>query len=289
MIKTPLAKGLIAVAIIGAISVPIYYIVSKYTTIKHSENLPDDIQFQHQSQHQMHTSIHKALSRVMSEKDYELFVHVQLTQDQVMTEKINYTPQHDQSETQTAVLKPNPTLDHLPGIIHTPFHQQSLPGFPSYFDQHNLKKDDILTRETLANILDIAYQLPISNDDDSPIEIVDHDQSPFKASILSAASHHIFKLSPTGEFRPNDPITKSQLITAIVRINYPTENYTTQDIISTLPFRDVPLSHWAYTSVKIALNYGIIDQDTLLQPSQKVTLSDALNMIKKNPTAVQCL
>ena len=95
-----------------------------------------------------------------------------------------------------------------------------------------------------AKILSTAYQLPKEagdlNRELEPANIIDNSETEFDESISTVVNQDILKLYQSGEFRPNDFLSKASLIVALVRINYPTSNYYSQDVISELPYKDIP-------------------------------------------------
>ena len=68
-----------------------------------------------------------------------------------------------------------------------------------------------------------------------------------------------------------------------MRINYPTSNYYAQDVVSEIPYKDIPRNHWAYNYIKIALENKLIEEDILFNPNKKVTVGDTLTLIEKTP------
>ena len=220
----------------------------------------------------------------MDKTDFELAVHVNLNQDEVTEESIKYEPKEISTSSLTKNLTPIPKVNALPGLIDNPFHNESLPGFPSYFDQFEIEKDDYLTRGLFTKILSIAYQLPnesvLSTEN---TQIIDNNETEFNDAVTTIVNEDILKLYRSGEFRPNDFLTKSSLVAALVRINFPTSNYYSQDTISDLPYKDIPKNYWGYNEIKIALENKLIEEDIFFNPNEKVTVEQALDLIEKTP------
>ncbi|MBL6723253.1 MAG: S-layer homology domain-containing protein [Candidatus Margulisbacteria bacterium] len=246
--------------------------------------LPTESILKRQIQQDIQISIHNALVNLMDKSDFELAVHVNLNQDEITEEMIKYEPKEVSIQSLTKNMSSIPRVNALPGLIDNPFHNESLPGFPSYFDQFDIDKDDYVTRGLLAKILSTAYQLP--NNDLIPNEttdIIDANETEFSDSVKTIVNEDILKLYQTGEFRPNEFISKISLITALVRINYPTTNAYSQDVISDVPYKDIPKTHWAYNYVKTALEHKLIEEDILFNPNEKVTVESVLSYIEKTP------
>ena len=165
----------------------------------------------------------------MDRTDFELAVHVSLNQDEITEEQIKYEPKEISTSQLTKNLTPLPKINTLPGLIENPFHNESLLGFPSYFDQFDIDKDDFLTRGLFSQILSTAYQLQKEagdeNKDLGEAKIIDTNESEFSDSIDTIVNQDILKLYKSGEFRPNEFLSKASLPTVLVRINYPTSNY----------------------------------------------------------------
>ena len=115
------------------------------------------------------------------------------------------------------------------------------------------------------------------------LKIIDNNETEFGDSVSTIVSEDILKLYRSGEFRPNDFLSKASLITALVRINYPTSNYYSQDVISDIPYKDIPRNHWAYNYIKVALENKLIEEDILFNPNEKVTVETVLDTIEKTP------
>ena len=267
----------------GIVSLVIKY-YPKESNIKY---LPTETILVKEIQQDVETNITNALTNILDRSDFELAIHVNLNQEEITEEQIRYQPKEVSTSQLTKNLTPIPKVNTLPGLIDNPFHNESLPGFPSYFDQFEIEKDDFITRGMFAKILATAYQLPKEasdlNQEFEPADIVDNTETEFGESISTVVSQDILKLYQSGEFRPNDFLSKASLVVALVRINYPTSNYYSQDVISELPFKDIPRNYWAYNYIKVALENKLIEEDILFNPNKKVTVEDTLSLIEKTP------
>ncbi|MEC8678017.1 MAG: S-layer homology domain-containing protein, partial [Candidatus Margulisiibacteriota bacterium] len=263
----------------GIIGVALKYL-PKESNIKY---LPTETILVKEIQNSIETNISNALLNIIDRSDFELAIHVNLNQEEITEEQIRYQPKEVSTSQLTKNLTPIPKVNTLPGLIDNPFHNESLPGFPSYFDQFEIEKDDYITRGMFAKILATAYQLPKEASDLNleyePTDIIDNTETEFGESISTVVNQDILKLYQSGEFRPNDFLSKASLIVALVRINYPTSNYYSQDVISELPYKDIPRNNWAYNYLKVALENKLIEEDILFNPNKKITVEDALNLI----------
>ena len=261
-----------------------YLIVNTEKEVDNTQYLPTESILKKQIKLDIETSISNALFNIMDKTDFELAVHVNLNQDEVTEESIKYEPKEISTSSLTKNLTPIPKVNALPGLIDNPFHNESLPGFPSYFDQFEIEKDDYLTRGLFTKILSIAYQLPnesvLSTEN---TQIIDNNETEFNDAVTTIVNEDILKLYRSGEFRPNDFLTKSSLVAALVRINFPTSNYYSQDTISDLPYKDIPKNYWGYNEIKIALENKLIEEDIFFNPNEKVTVEQALDLIEKTP------
>ena len=248
--------------------------------------LPTESILVKEMQKDIQRNINEALVNIMDRSDFELAVHVNLNQDEITEEQIKYEPQEISTSQLTKNFTPIPKMNTLPGFIDNPFHNESLPGFPSYFDQFDIGKDDYLTRGLFSQILSTAYQLPKdpgdNNEDLNEPTIIDTNESEFSDSIGTIVNQDILKLYKSGEFRPNEFLSKASLVTALVRINYPTSNYYAQDVVSEIPYKDIPRNHWAYNYIKIALENKLIEEDILFNPNKKVNVEETLALIEKH-------
>jgi flagellar motor switch protein FliG len=273
-----------ALLMLSAIGGALYVALVFQKDMDEIKYLPPESILKRQIRSDIETNINNALLNIIDRSDFELAVHINLNQDERTEELIKYEPKEISTSKQTKSLTPIPKINALPGLIDNPFHNESLPGFPSYFDQYDIEKDDFLTRAMFAKILSVAYQLP----QDAALlsesqEIIDNSETEFNDSVSLVVNKDILKLYQSGEFRPNDFLSKASLITALVRINYPTSNYYSSDVISDLPFNDIPKTHWAYNEIKIALENKLINEDIYFNPNKKVTVEEALQTIENTP------
>ncbi len=283
-IKQKLKRILVFLSSIAIAGIVIHTGYKYFPKADNLKYLPTESILKKQIQKDIELNINNTLFNIMDESDFELAVHVNLNQDEITEELIKYEPKEISTSSLTKNLSPVPKVDALPGLIDNPFHNESLPGFPSYFDQFDIQKDDYATRGLFAKILSTAYQLPkesgIVTED---LKIIDNNETEFGDSVSTIVSEDILKLYRSGEFRPNDFLSKASLITALIRINYPTSNYYSQDVISDIPYKDIPRNHWAYNYIKIALENKLIEEDILFNPNEKVTVETVLNLIEKTP------
>jgi flagellar motor switch protein FliG len=276
----------VTIIIVGIILAGIAYNQYRNIQVDPTPYLPPESVFIKDIKSDMESTIANALLNVMGKNDFELAVHVNLVHDEVTEEVTTYEPNEMNTTQTTKHQTPGPNLNTLPGIMNNPFRAESLPGFPSYFDSKNIQKDDYMTRGLFSDIVTTAYELPESTLDASvPTDLIpmDTQTSEFDNAIATVVQNDILKLYQSGDFGPNDFLSKASLITAIVRINYPTSNYDAPDVVSELPYTDIPQTHWAYSYIKIALENQLIEPDVVFNPNQKVTVADTIRLIEKTP------
>ena len=283
-IKQKIKRILFGFGILSFIGFVVFIVLKSLPERTDIQYLPKESILTRQIQTDIETNIYDALINVMDKSDFELAVHVNLNQDEITEEMIKYEPKEVSTTSLTKHLTPIPKVNALPGLIDNPFHNESLPGFPSYFDQFDIEKDDFVTRGLFAKILSTAYQLPknvsVVTED---VQILDNNETEFSDSVETIVNEDILKLYRSGEFRPNDFLSKISLITALVRINYPTSNYYSDDVVSDIPYKDIPRNHWAYNYLKVALENKLIEEDILFYPNEKVTVESVLQFIEKTP------
>jgi flagellar motor switch protein FliG len=282
-IKQKLLKGIKLFAAISGI-VFISYIALKYKPIENKfPYLPKESILKQEIQKEMNTSINNALNNILDTTDFELAVHVTLNEDEISEELITYKPKEVAINTVEKDMAPIPKVNLLPGLIDHPFHNESLPGFPSYFDQYDIEKDDYITRGLFAKIIATAYQLPKDTQIIKATTIIDNDETEFSEEINTIVDGNIVKPYETGEYRPNQFINRADLISALVKINYEPTPYSADNIVSELPYKDIANNHWAYNDIKTALENRLIEEDILFNPNQKVTVNELIALIEKTP------
>jgi flagellar motor switch protein FliG len=283
-IKQLMLKG---VKLLVAISCIVFVAYFGYKYVPKQNNfpyLPKESILKQEVQREMRQSINSALKNILDTSDFELVLHINLNEDEISEELITYKPKEVAINEVKKDMAPIPKVNLLPGLIDHPFHNESLPGFPSYFDQYDIEKDDYVTRGLFAKILTTAYQLP----KDTPLltqgsNIVDTNETEFAEDINIIVEKDIIKTYPTGEYRPNQFISKTDMISALVKLNYEPKPYNTTDVISELPYKDINKNHWAYSSIKTALENNLIEEDIIFNPNQKITVNELILLIEKTP------
>jgi flagellar motor switch protein FliG len=282
-IKQKVLKGIKLFAAISCV-VLIGYIALNYKPIENKlPYLPKESILKQEIQQEMNTSINNALKNILDTTDFELAIHVTLNEDEISEELITYKPKEVAVNKVEKDMTPIPKVNLLPGLIDHPFHNESLPGFPSYFDQYDIEKDDYVTRGLFAKILTTAYQIPKDIQVISASNIIDNNETEFSDDINSIVDQNIIKTYETGEYRPNQFLNRADLITALVKINYQPTKYNAEDVISELPYKDISNNHWAYNDIKTALENNLIEEDILFNPNQKVTVNELIQLIEKTP------
>ena len=128
------------VNVVIVLAIIAYFGFREFQKVALHQFLPEETIYKHQLQSEIHDHVSMALGKVMDSSDYELVVHVDLFQDEISEEQIKYKPNELMSNSTVENLIPIPKINTLPGLVENPFHNESLPGFPSYFDQFEIKK-----------------------------------------------------------------------------------------------------------------------------------------------------
>ncbi len=95
-----------------------------------------------------------------------------------------------------------------------------------------------------------------------------------QAHILTMASND-FLLLDQGRFLPNDPLTRSQLISALVKLSF------LQDPTASSSFSDLPQDHWAYPYISAGIPAGLTQsyQDNTFRGDNDVTREEVITQI----------
>ena len=190
-----LRKSIQWLIILTLISGGSYFIYQNLPEKNELEFLPTESILKKQIQNDIKNDIQNALTNIMDRSDFEVAVHVNLNQDEISEEQIKYEPKEIETSSLTKNLTPIPQVNALPGLIDNPFHNESLPGFPSYFDQFDIEKDDYITRGLFTKILSTAYQLPKNSAlKNEKTKIIDNSETEFSDSVATIVSEDILKL-----------------------------------------------------------------------------------------------
>lgn len=122
-----------------------------------------------------------------------------------------------------------------------------LKGFPDgYF-----KPDQMVTRAQFAKVITIALRIPEVKPDVPTFPDVGKDHWAY-GYIEAAAKRGLLKGFPDGTFRPDDQVSKPQIVKIIAQEN----GWTSSPASAT--FADIDKSHWAFAYVEGAVVQGIL-------------------------------
>ncbi len=135
-----------------------------------------------------------------------------------------------------------------------------LKGFPDGF----FRPDQMITRAQFAKVITIALRIP----EVKPAAVSFPDVAPDHWAygyVEAAAKRGLLKGFPDGTFRPDDPVSKTQIVKIIGAENGWTASPPTPS------FGDIDKDHWAYPYVE-----GILEIGVLKKPDSYINQSDFL-------------
>lgn len=100
-----------------------------------------------------------------------------------------------------------------------------------------------------------------------------------QSDIQLMASRHIVKGKQAGFFEPEAQVTRAEFTALLVRaLNLKAEGLF---LPAQSVFADVPLSHWSYSEVQAALQYGVIAPDADFRPDDPITRQEMAVMLTR--------
>ena len=147
----------------------------------------------------------------------------------------------------------------------------------------NFVPNEAVTRADFAKF--IARGLGLASDRTAASRFRDVGANHDYASYIGAASKAgIVQGDPDGRFRPNDPITREEMATMMIRAITYAEQQVSLSTAALNKFQDRGrISSWALTSVAGCVNAGIIRgvTETRFEPKNNATRAEAAVMIKR--------
>ncbi|OUM98869.1 MAG: hypothetical protein BAA02_11755 [Paenibacillaceae bacterium ZCTH02-B3] len=147
----------------------------------------------------------------------------------------------------------------------------------------NFVPNEAVTRADFAKF--IARGLGLASDRTAASRFRDVGANHAYASYIGAASKAgIVQGDPDGRFRPNDPITREEMATMMIRAITYAEQQVSLSTAALNKFQDRGrISSWALTSVAGCVNAGIIRgvTETRFEPKNNATRAEAAVMIKR--------
>ncbi len=176
----------------------------------------------------------------------------------------------------SAYAVPNDVVDHWARpAIEDLVRQGVLVGYPD----HTFKPDRFVSRGEFARMSVKAFNLPANHGK----SFKDTSAHWAKADVAAIAGSGAVDGYPDGTFRPDQPITRAEVVAALNRLlNVGTkEQVFGQDWVQSYP--DVPESHWAFRLIELArrLDYLPPSYGTSFSPGAVVTRAEAAWMIDR--------
>lgn len=100
-----------------------------------------------------------------------------------------------------------------------------------------------------------------------------------RADIQLMASRHIVKGKQSGRFEPEAQVTRAEFTALLVRaLNLKAEGLF---LPAQAVFADVPVSHWSYSEVQAALQYGLVAPASSFRPDDPITRQEMAVMLNR--------
>lgn len=100
-----------------------------------------------------------------------------------------------------------------------------------------------------------------------------------RADIQLMASRHIVKGKQSGRFEPEAQVTRAEFTALLVRaLNLKAEGLF---LPAQAVFADVPVSHWSYSEVQAALQYGLVAPASSFRPDEPITRQEMAVMLNR--------
>lgn len=150
----------------------------------------------------------------------------------------------------------------------------------AYYDGYNdgqVKPNNNITRAEVATILTKLVQNTASPNVTAKDSFPDVKGAWFVPYVAYAKDEKIMNGDTSGNFRPNDPISRAEFVTSIV-------NALKIDGKTGVQFEDVSASHWAKDTIAIAREQGIIKGDAgsnHFRPDAPITRAEAAAVINQ--------
>ncbi|HHT49431.1 MAG TPA: S-layer homology domain-containing protein [Firmicutes bacterium] len=154
--------------------------------------------------------------------------------------------------------------------------EEILNGYPD----GSFRPDQSITRAELAKTLAVAYGLKGSNQN---VQFPDTDQHWAEEYIAALNEAKIITGYPDGNFKPEAPITRAEMVTMLTRLlNVDTgeEQYT---IAFAPTFPDLAKDHWAFYQTELAAKLGLLPRyyGPEFSPSRLASRADTAWMLQQ--------
>lgn len=144
-------------------------------------------------------------------------------------------------------------------------------GIVTGYEDGNFGPDDTLTRGQFAKVVALAFDLEFQGETD----FTDVDADAWYASYIDAlVSAGLAEGYGTGEFGPEDPVTRAQAVKILV-LAAGLESETTES-----HFLDVSLDDWFFDYVETAYHYSLVEgyEDGRFAPNENVSRGEMAKM-----------
>ena len=151
-------------------------------------------------------------------------------------------------------------------------------GIVSGFPDGTFRPDDGLTRAEMVTLLVRAKNSLLP---EAGFEMFSDVGSGHWASqyIKVSVDENYAKGYPDGTFKPAGKLTRAEAVAIIVRF----AGLSDKDAVTTAPFSDVELNHWAVNTINAAKQAGILSYlgSYPFEPSREITRAEACEMLSK--------
>ncbi|OGI09016.1 MAG: hypothetical protein A2X41_01665 [Candidatus Margulisbacteria bacterium GWE2_39_32] len=144
------------------------------------------------------------------------------------------------------------------------------------YDSEYFYPNNYLTKKELAYTLNKIYGLLETTEPAKKIRDIDN-KNPYQNSVKNVVDNNIMYLDAEGFFHPDDKIKKAEAIIYLSSLFTITGN--TQEI----PYKDVPLDHYAIDEITYFKNQGVISNDENFNPDNYITKAQFVALISKIP------
>ncbi len=177
-----------------------------------------------------------------------------------------------------------PVVQAMPSDIKGHWAEESVrnlekKGILNGYPDGTFRPDQSITRAEMAKILSVAYNFKTSNQ----LRFPDTEEHWAKEYITALANNQIITGYPDGNFKPEAPITRAEIVTMLTRllkIGLEEEKYTLEFIPS---FPELNKDYWAFTQIELASRLGILPGyfKPEFHPSRLASRADTAWMINK--------
>jgi ankyrin repeat protein len=172
------------------------------------------------------------------------------------TEKLNERTLTEISPASDPYVNQTPTFSDVPKTFWAYKEIQSLKdrGIAEAFKGDNFMPNAVMTRATAARMLVKAKGISITDSSLDDIWFIDVPKNdPNLKYIQAAKKHGIFGGYPGGTFGPNEPLTRAQMASVLVK------TFDLKESKSNYIIMDVNTNHWAFNNIHTLASLGITE------------------------------